>query len=136
MGGNTAGVASVTPAAVLDRVLDEILVDESAWCQGASSLTAHNDIVMADSKHAAKFCMVGAIRRSACDLLEISMFEANRNERFWDVTHAAEAAVGGVIQEGSVFPVSVTIPQFNDDPHTTFEDVRLVVKEAREKVNG
>lgn len=124
----TGDVASVTPAAVLDHVLDGILTDDTHWTQGAAARTSHNDRVEVDSIHAEKFCMVGAIRKATCDLLGISHIEGVHMDLYWDLTWRAEAAVRGVLPDGNP-----TIPPFNDAPETTFEDVRLVLKEAREK---
>lgn len=133
MGAVQAGV-QVTPAAVLDYMLDEVLTDESKWTQKKAARRADGTEVTSGHPEAVKFCIMGA----ACRSLEVlKNRESGWAEGEWAVHEDIVRAIEDSLPRGFFRGGDATfgpIPAFNDDPHTTFEDVRLLVKRARELV--
>lgn len=135
MGGENAGLASTTnPARVLDRVLDEVLTSADKWCQGSGAATSDGVPVPFDSDLAARFCMVGGV----CKAMELELGQPTvaltRSESYWDLRCEVMGLLAGELPASHIPSTVGLIPVFNDDPNTTFEDVRLVLKEAREAV--
>jgi len=119
VGGSTAGVTStITPAQILDRVLDDVLTDASKWCQGDAAQAATGERMPCDNPQAVRFCILGAIGKA------ISL-EGHALVTEWKTFSRTVSLVESVA--GGRYT-----PAFNDDPHTTFEDVRLLLKRARE----
>ena len=120
MGGGKAGV-ELTPAAILDKVLDEVLVTADDWGQG--------NTVQRGGKNCAWTAM-----SLAAELIEGDYNELDRTAkiRHWDVMGVVQGAMKDVVGVQS----SMFIPRWNDSPDTTFEDVRLAFKQARESVDG
>ena len=121
MGDGAAG-GKVSPADVLEYVLDEVLTSDERWCQGSLGIDGLGERLHSGQIHdAAQVCIYGAIEKARVEN------GWNRLGLLGEVDFVIAAAISD--HEGSD-PSFVSIPRFNDDPSTTFEDVRLVLKDA------
>jgi hypothetical protein len=115
-----------SPAAVLDRVLNEVLTSSDKWCQGDVARDASGNHVPPDSMLAASYCMVGAIKKAAADEIAGVGRVCDYPLQYWTLVGDTCAAVQHVI--------GIQIPLWNDKSWVGFEDVRIALKQARENL--
>ncbi len=104
---------------VLERAKE--LLNEKGWCQGDLAKGAHGEAVDLLDPHAAAFCLVGAIR---CQRETTSM-----DARLSAAIHLAN--VVGRLREDWL-----TVPDYNDAPGRTKEEIMEVIAKAIELAKG
>lgn len=96
--------------------LGEVLSDESRWTKGHYAVTEGKDVIACTAPEAAQYCLVGAIRKAAGDDWEARI----------KLAHAKASALGFIPKE-STEPFGSLIC-FNDNPGTTWEQVKQVIE--------
>lgn len=92
--------------------IKDLLSDESKWIKRNNAQDKDGNVVYIDSDDACKFCLFGAVRRCYR-------------------THYEQEQVADIINDIVVDNnLSKNFIKFNDDPRTTFEDIRKVLEEA------
>lgn len=96
--------------------LKEVLSNAGKWTQGHYAVDDKNETISSLSDGAAKFCLIGAIRKACGDDWEKAIKVAHSN-----------AVKLGFIDKEITEPFSSLI-NFNDNPETTWEKIKEVVE--------
>jgi len=104
--------------------ISELLTDESKWTQGSFACNADGEECPETSKHAAQWCLLGAIERCYKDpderrRITLSVAEHLRGKDFGRLP----LCYGNVSQSGLI------IRWNDDDKRRTFSDVRSLITE-------
>jgi hypothetical protein len=89
--------------------LQDIFTDESRWTKGAAARDINGNIANCLFDDAVSFCIYGALGKSDPDTFGVDS-EIKIRRYLYDIGY-----IGG-------------IAMFNDDPNTTFEDIRKMVE--------
>ena len=100
------------------RKADKLLADESCWTKGAFARSASGREVLTRSPRAIRFCVGGAITWAA---------RAHPNDSSLDVEARAAYVIGKLRKV-------VDAGMYNDDPKTTFADVKSWFAKAIEEL--
>lgn len=105
----------------IDLIIDEMLniwSDSEHWAQGALAYNEHDDEVSVADPTALKWCAVGC---KALAIRRLNLHGCGEEfEAFMDNYASNEHDAPSVVA-------------YNDDTHTTFEDMRLFVKTLKDK---
>lgn len=106
---------------------DRILSDESKWTKVFVALDHNDEPCCVESENATRFCLFGAIRRAY-------------GARVGLVPSANLAIIGFLVEqkeyqnsEGALIGTAVL---YNDDPKTSFQDIKNLIQEAKTFLNS
>lgn len=122
---------SITPE-ILEQVVDQMLdvwEDEDHWCKGMIAQDANGHEV-GDVSHseAYRFCLVGVKNKAIYDLRLFDL--SDEFDHYVGLSDEFDHYMDYVTRRQGTFGTAV---RFNDDEHTTFEDVRLLVKRFKDQ---
>lgn len=107
------------PSEILKSAL-ELLDNGNAWTKGSEARDAYGEKVCSTSPDAVSFCAVGALwKTESSEELGVGV-KVELSENLKPVRQVLERLV----------PDGSPLPNFNDDPSTTFEDISLLFKKA------
>ena len=108
---STTGSTDLTVQDILEKTIT--ILEERGWLQGAFTNTAGNVCL------AKAFCVAAGVGADLCvantsEEEPVQQFEGASATAWWLMTDQA----------------GQYLPDFNDDPHTTYEDVTLLIKKT------
>lgn len=98
--------------------VQELLSDESKWTKGTFARDENNCNIDPYSKGAICWCIKGAIMRC---------YEGD--DEYWHANNEIRAAIAK-LKYFDKPTININIMGFNDNPNTTFADIRRVIEEA------
>jgi hypothetical protein len=105
---------------VTNRMLD-LWESAERWTQGVVARNEDKQDVQAESPWAVQWCAIGVAQRALHDL---SLFESDYSAEFFTfLDHYTWYVTDGAYRQ---------VARYNDDDHTSFEDMRLFVKGLRD----
>jgi hypothetical protein len=90
--------------------VSELLSDASKWCQGYLAIDKSGDPVAPEASEATSWCLFGALCKC------YPYYNYNKTYR---------SVIEKLYDEGTY----LTIPQYNDSPERTFEEIHTLVQE-------
>lgn len=114
-------------------MLSDVLTDAGRWVKGTEGANGEGTHVGADSFDAVRFCVYGACKK-ALVLEGLTPQMAG----YWDllgdtmrvISEHTPHAMSWHTPYTNAFSKTSQVTSFNDNPYTSFEDVRLVLKET------
>lgn len=123
--------------------VSEILTDESKWCRGYGAVDAEGKGVPTASDKAVKWCLVGAILKSSItpqakyDKMSLhpetpTFYNVINQDQSKAMQARAITAIRALYKEQYTHvPDWNLLTTFNDDPKTSFVDIKAVIEHAK-----
>lgn len=124
---------------VLERA-QELLSMKKHWLQGEMCVDKNGDVCKITSTEAVSFCLLGAIRRSCCDLGHISTEVVGSDPSECPFLESPiyravlEDCFSGDFSSYHVSKLEEGVGSFNDEEDTRYADIAFVLARAVESV--